>query len=120
MKLIIAGSRSLDTETTYLIEKALCILPDQGISEVVSGNARGIDQLGAQWARFNKIPVSLFLAEWEVYGKRAGFLRNERMAKHGDALLAIWDGQSKGTKHMIDIMTKEGKPVYVYRTDENN
>ena len=119
MKVIIAGSRSLNNETTYLIDKAVPSQINQEITEVVSGNAQGIDQLGALWAKINKIPVTLFLAEWDVYGKRAGFLRNEQMAEYGDVLLAIWDGKSKGTKHMIDIMVKKGKPVYVYRTDEN-
>ena len=48
-----------------------------------------------------------------VYNPRAGFERNAYMAERIDALLAIWDGRSKGTKHMIDYCRKRGLDVTI-------
>jgi alkanesulfonate monooxygenase SsuD/methylene tetrahydromethanopterin reductase-like flavin-dependent oxidoreductase (luciferase family) len=68
---------------------------------------------GLKWAEQLGVKVARFPADWDTYGKRAGYLRNEQMAEYADALFAIWDGESKGTKHMIDIMLSKKKPVYV-------
>ena len=84
------------------------------ISEVVSGTANGIDRRGEQWAAKNNIPIKQFPAEWDVYGKSAGYLRNYVMAQYADALIAIWDGKSKGTLNMINTMANLNKPIYVY------
>ena len=101
MRTIIAGSRTLDDRLGIfaLLDRSYPFV----ISEVVSGCARGVDQIGEDWARSKGLPVRLFPANWEKYGKAAGYLRNEEMAKHASALIAIWDGESKGTKHMIDL-----------------
>jgi hypothetical protein len=84
--------------------------------EVVSGTARGIDSLGEAWAAVHNIAVKRFPAKWKELGKSAGFKRNEQMAKYGDALVAIWDGKSRGTMHMINLAKKHGLTVYVYNT----
>lgn len=84
------------------------------ISEVVSGTANGIDRRGEQWAAKNNIPIKQFPAEWDVYGKSAGYVRNYVMAQYADALIAIWDGKSKGTLNMINTMANLNKPIYVY------
>ena len=75
MKVIIAGSRTI-TETAVLDEA----LHRAGfaITEVVCGGARGVDTLGAAWATQCHIPVRLFLADWQRYGRRAGTLRNQQ------------------------------------------
>jgi len=111
MKLIIAGSRTI--EPTYQLLLSLLdhfkIIP----SEIVSGGARGVDESGEMYANLHELPCKYFLSNWEQHGKSAGFKRNLEMAKYADALLAIWDGKSKGTKHMMDIMYDYGKPVYM-------
>lgn len=115
MKVIIAGSRNLSWADT-------CIAIEQcpfNITEVVSGGARGPDTYGESFANDNAIPVVRFPADWNTLGKSAGYVRNIKMAQYADALLAVWDGKSKGTAHMIEAMKKERKPVYIYRTDEN-
>jgi hypothetical protein len=71
--------------------------------EVVSGCARGADQLGERWADERGYPVKRFPADWHKHGKRAGYLRNEEMAGYATHLVAFWDGRSRGTKHMIDL-----------------
>jgi hypothetical protein len=83
------------------------------ITEVVSGTARGADRTGEQWASENNVPVKRFPADWDKHGKRAGYLRNADMAEYAEALVAFWDGQSRGTKHMIDLAEKAGLRVSV-------
>ena len=110
---IIAGSRGLggvyDTDLVALAAKRSGF----NIVRVLSGTARGIDNAGERWAEAQGIPVDKYPADWEGEGKGAGFRRNERMAHNGDALVAIWDGHSRGTRHMIDTMREHEKPVYV-------
>lgn len=84
-------------------------------SEVVSGCQRGADKLGEAWAARHGLPVKPFPAAWHVYGPGAGNIRNEEMAKYADALIAIWDGISQGTRDMIDRAKQRGLIVYVYR-----
>jgi hypothetical protein len=116
MKLIIAGSRALSdmellkTSFAQFSEKH----PEIHIDEIVSGTARGPDTNAILFARENNIPVKEFPADWDKYGRSAGFIRNEEMAKYADGLLALWDGKSRGTKHMIDTMKRMGKPIQVF------
>ncbi len=110
MKTIIAGSRDIDD---YDVIKTAVLNSGYVITEVVSGRAKGVDKLGERWATDNNIPVKEFPAHWNTYGKTAGFRRNNEMAKYADALIAVWDGRSKGTRHMIDTATREGLRVYV-------
>jgi hypothetical protein len=112
MKLIIAGSR---TFTDY---QRLCqvLAPDRHrIAQVITGGARGADQLGYRWAWKHQVRHQLFRADWERFGKSAGMRRNHQMAQAGDVLVACWDGQSPGTAHMIQCMEQLGKPVVVVR-----
>lgn len=117
MKVIIAGSRNIPEKLSEeLVDTILTSLfKDLNIkvTEVVSGTARGGDKIGEAWAYFNAIPVKKFPANWDKYGKRAGYLRNSEMAEYGEMLVAIWDGSSKGTKHMIDLADKKGVKVSI-------
>lgn len=105
MKIIIAGSRSF-SDKEFLFKSLDKISENIAITEVVSGTARGADKLGEEWGKSRGITVKQFPADWNYYGKRAGYVRNEEMAKYADGLVAFWDKQSKGTKHMIDLATK--------------
>jgi len=115
MRLIIAGSR------TFNDYDALCEALKQfklNPTLVISGTAKGADQLGEYWAKEHNIPIKRFPADWNRFGRKAGYIRNLNMAYNADALLAFWDGKSKGTKHMIDIAKKRGLQVYVRRFDD--
>lgn len=112
MKVIIAGSRGI-TDYDCLME-AIQLCPFIDITEIVSGNAKGVDSLGEEWALNHARPCTKFPASWVELGKSAGFVRNVQMADYADALIAIWDGQSKGTFHMIGEMVRHNKPVFVY------
>jgi hypothetical protein len=100
MRTIIAGSRTI---TDYKTIKKYLDRLDWDITVVISGMARGVDQLGEWWAIENNIPIERFPAQWKKYGRRAGYNRNLLMAQNAEALVAFWDNQSKGTKMMIDI-----------------
>lgn len=120
-KLIIAGGRDFDDYS--LLDKAVSKLDTQFdktdglrwgyIREVVSGHARGADRLGEKWADKNLVPVKQFIPDWDYYGSSAGIKRNEEMGDYADELLAFWDLQSSGTKHMIEYMKKLNKPVTI-------
>ena len=117
MKTIIAGSRSI-IEMKH-IETAI-VLSNFNITEVVCGMASGVDTLGLQWAKTQKIKVTEFPAFWAQEGKLAGIKRNVRMGNYADVLISIWDGSSKGTDHMIRWMKKIEKPIFVYKPFETN
>ncbi len=111
MKTIIAGSRSITNYQILLKALKNYKLP---ITQIVSGHAQGVDSLGERYAEENNIPLAIFEADWDKFGKRAGYLRNTQMADYANALIALWDGESKGTKHMIDIATAKGLEIYIY------
>lgn len=112
MKVIIAGSRSADDYYELL---TAITLAEFTIDEVVSGGARGADKLGERFALSSDIPIRKFIPDWNRYGKSAGFRRNIEMADYADALIALWDGNSRGTNHMIQIAQKKGLQVFVWR-----
>lgn len=109
MKTIIAGSRDFND---YKIAKEFLESFDN-ITEVISGGARGADKIGEQWAKYKQIPLKIFPAYWNMYGKSAGYRRNEQMAVYAEQLIAFWDGKSKGTMHMINIAKQRGLKVCI-------
>jgi len=123
MRLIIAGSRSIVDQAT--VDAALAAaLPGWGgtlaLDEVVSGGAPGVDQLGEAWARRHGLEVVRFPAEWKGFRNRSdGVRRNEEMvryaAQRGGVLVAIWDGVSSDTRHIIRAAERAGLGVHVHR-----
>jgi len=111
LKVIIAGGR--DFNDPKLLAKSVPV--DWKISEVVSGTAMGADRLGEYWAKEHGIPVKHFPANWDQEGRAAGPIRNRRMASYADALIAFWDGKSRGTRSMIYIAKELGLESVVVR-----
>lgn len=110
-KVIIAGSRDFD-DYDLLCEVMDKILINRTPNiEIVCGACRGADQLGAAYAKARGFGVKYFPADWDKFGKAAGFKRNCEMALHADALVAFWDGSSKGTAHMIRTAEFHGLPT---------
>lgn len=113
MKTIIAGSR-LFNDYDLLKKQVNHYRFYKGvITEIVSGCAKGADALGEQFAVENGIPLKYFPADWDTHGRAAGPIRNQQMAEYADALIAVWDGASRGTKNMIDNMNRLNKPVFI-------
>jgi hypothetical protein len=110
MKLIIAGSRTIQVSPQEIFE--LITHYKLHPTEIVSGTAGGVDRCGENFALNSYLPLKRFPAQWDLFGKSAGYKRNQEMANYADALLLIWDGQSKGSSHMKKIMEDLGKPVY--------
>jgi len=117
VRIVVAGSR--DFSNRKLAYKVLDIVKEKIDKpfEIVSGCARGADSLGEWWAKDNGINVKRFPADWNTYGKRAGYLRNKEMAEYGTHLILFWDGISKGSKHMLDLAEKNDLNVTVIRYD---
>lgn len=107
MKIIIAGSRTFKNYL-FLKEKLDIIFVNTKKEEIkiVSGTADGADKLGEKYAKENNIEIIQMPADWDKFGKKAGYIRNEEMAKIADACVVFWDGNSKGSKHMIDLANK--------------
>lgn len=117
MKTIIAGSRTIIDYN--LVVKAI---KESGftITEVVCGLAKGVDSLGEQYAIENNIPVTYFPADWEKLGRSAGPIRNEQMGDYASAVICVWDGKSRGTKHMIHYARKKNLQIYILNLQEDN
>lgn len=116
MKVIIAGSRSIDD---YGLVAECVRASGFQITQLVSGACpRGVDMLGEHWARLREIDIKRFPAPWRdkwgTFDSKAGFARNHEMSLYADALIAVWDGKSHGTENMIDCMLRRSLPVYVH------
>lgn len=119
MKVIIAGGREFND---YNKLRSYCdhLLQNQVVVEIVSGTARGADLLGEKYANERGYQITRFPANWDEYGKSAGYIRNEEMAKYGDALIAFWDGKSRGTEHMIKLAKQYNLKVKICRYGMDN
>ena len=115
MKIIIAGSRGL-TNRDNLVATAMGIFGHVP-NEVFHGASGKIDIAGNSWALYRKIHVKAFPADSQTYGKRAGPIRNETMAGRASALVAIWDGKSRGTWNMIQLADKQEIEILVITVD---
>lgn len=118
IRLLIAGSR--DFNDYELLKSEIDKLAKQFINgfEIISGCAKGADKLGEQYAEENNLPVLKYPAQWEQYGKFAGIMRNEQMAKIADMCIVFWNGKSKGTKNMIEKALHYHIPLTVVRYKE--
>lgn len=111
MRTIIAGSRDIYDSYMLIVEA----VKESGfdVTSVISGCARGVDKTAISWAADNMMAWHEYPADWKSWGKIAGLMRNEEMAKNADALIAIWDGKSRGTKDMIERAKKHNLKVFV-------
>ena len=96
--------------------KALDVCPyTSRITTVISGGCpSGADAAGEQWASSRQIPVKVYPADWQAHGRAAGPMRNRQMAANADALIAVWDGASRGTANMIQEAKLAGLSVFIY------
>ena len=106
MKLLIAGSRSIDA-----FDFAEHIPPETDL--IISGGAAGIDTAAERYADEQGIAKVIVRPRYDLYGRAAPIRRNEEMVRMADAILVIWDGKSRGTKYTADYAKKQGKPVTV-------
>ena len=100
MKVAVIGSRKL---TVTNLEK---YLPEE-TDEIVSGGAVGIDSCAREYAVKNGLRLTEFLPDYEKYGRAAPIIRNKLIAEYSDIVFAFWDGESRGTKFVVDYCKKK-------------
>ena len=113
--LIVAGGR--DFQDYSRLENVLFEFAerhgDDYTMNIVSGMARGADRLAVQFCRIHGVQLIEMPANWNHYGKSAGYRRNTDMSAISQGLIAFWDGKSRGTKHMIETAQRNGLLVQV-------
>lgn len=109
MKIAIVGSRNFNNYSFLADALNLFYIPD----EIISGGAKGADTLADNYAENNGIKFTVFKADWNKYGKSAGFIRNRSIVNAADMIIAFWDGKSRGTKDTIDKAATLKKPTFI-------
>lgn len=114
-RIIIAGGRDFQDYATMQQTMDHLLVNVREEIVIISGKARGADTLGERYAHERGYTVREFPADWKLHGKAAGYIRNEEMARNADALVAFWDGKSRGTKNMLEIAKRFQLKVRVKR-----
>ena len=133
MKLLVAGSRSLDGPAVLgIIDQAWValkrFLPELWNATVVSGGARGVDREAERWAKGRGLPFVEVPARWQEggppwvwrngrrYNPNAGFDRNTVMVDQSDAAIVVWDGRSRGALDTINKVIAKQIPAVIFVT----
>ena len=108
MKLAVVGSRNFNNYDILKskLDQIHKIVP---VTLIISGGAKGADTLSERWAAENKIETKIFYPDWDKYGKKAGYLRNDDIIFNCDVAVAFWDGKSKGTLSSINLAKMHNK-----------
>lgn len=119
---LVAGSRTI-TDYNYIKETLDYFLQNKTEITIVSGGARGVDSLAERYAKERNYGLKIFPANWDKYGKQAGYIRNDEMHKYisqfsDRGIVAFWDGKSKGTAHNFGLATKYDTPIKIVRMEE--
>ncbi len=131
MRVLVCGSRTFqDRAHLEAVLHGLCYVyygnwvfgEDDKEFIVIQGGARGADELADQWADSVRTEVLEFPADWDRYGKRAGYVRNQQMLDEGqpDLVVAFVDKplpESRGTAMMVDIARKAGIKTIVVEVE---
>lgn len=113
MRLLIVGSRGINK-----FDISPYVPKDTNL--IISGGAKGIDQIAEEYADKNKISKLVLRPEYSLYGKAAPIRRNETMINIADEIIAVWDGVSNGTKHSINYAKKKNKPMQIIIVDNTS
>ena len=112
MKIAIVGSRKILVShlENYILDG----------DEIVSGGALGVDSCAAQYAKKNGLTLTVFLPNYERYGRAAPIKRNKEIVDYADKIIAFWDGKSKGTLSVIQYAEKIKKPCEIVIVNNNS
>ena len=116
MNVAVIASRDFnDYESLSRILKALLHKHGPCVT-IISGGARGADSLAERFCDENNVDKIIFKPNklMSNYGY-ACYLRNQQIIDKCDAVIAFWDGKSRGTKHAIDLARQQNKPVKLVR-----
>lgn len=115
-RIIVCGGRDFDNRELCFkyLEKLVSMYENP---EIVSGHAKGADTFGEEYAAMHELPVKIFKPDWKKYGRAAGPIRNKEMltyaVEENPVVIAFWNGESKGTKNMIEQAKKANAKVHV-------
>ncbi len=107
MNLAIVGSRGITLDISHYLSLFA------KIDTIISGGAKGIDSCAEAYARKNNIPTQIFLPDYKRFGRSAPIVRNRDIVSASDAVLAFWDGESRGTEYTMEYAKKLNIPVFV-------
>ncbi len=110
MKLAIVGSRTI---TKIDLSKYL----PEGVTEIVSGGAKGVDTCAAQYAEEHRLKLTVFLPDYARYNRGAPLKRNEQIAEYADEALIFWDGKSRGTAQATQCFQKRNKNCRIVQAE---
>ena len=117
MNILIAGSRDFDDYDLLEVTITQWAKDNPQINQdevtIISGGARGADKLGERFAREYSLLLQIYPAQWDMYGKSAGYRRNQVMAEVSNVAFIFWDSQSKGTEHMINLCRSKNIDTHV-------
>lgn len=118
MNIIVAGSRTItdyDFVKRHLdrLTRKLDLTPYKSKVVVFSGGTKGVDWLGEWWAYERRLTYRIFNVEWSKDGEKARAIRNAKMFKEANSLVAFWDGADSDTKELIQQSKKAGLQVRV-------
>jgi uncharacterized phage-like protein YoqJ len=119
MRVAIVGSRNWSSNDTGVIRQRVLDLVADHINKendltIISGGAQGVDTIAVNAADSMGAFTKVYKADWKKYGKSAGFVRNRQIVEQAQKVIAFWDGQSKGTKHTIELALKHHKDLEVH------
>jgi len=117
MNVAIVGSRTIEVNNNTIEElrgKLAIVANGRKIDFLVSGGAKGADELAYRLAKREGIFIKVLFPDWDRYGKSAGYIRNDAIVKESDVLIALWDGESRGTQNTIDTAKKFGKEIHIF------
>ena len=117
MKIVVAGCRTYENyeEAKLFLDECLKEYKEKTTLIFLSGGCKGADRLGERYANEMNYEIVKYPALWQKYGKGAGVIRNQEMAKDCDLVIVFWDGKSRGTASMIALAEKHNKPVMIKR-----
>lgn len=112
-RVVVAGGRKFNNYSLLKRKLDLALTNIKVPIAIVCGGAKGADELGRRYAIERGYQVLMFPADWDKYGKSAGYKRNKQMAMNSEATMAFWDGVSKGTEHMINLTKQHNNKLKV-------
>jgi hypothetical protein len=108
MKVAVIGGRKFDD-----YERLKKVLNQFNITRIISGGANGADKLSERYATEKNIQTEIYLPDWDLFGKKAGFLRNTTIIENSEVVVAFWDGKSRGTRDSIGKANKLKKDTFI-------
>jgi hypothetical protein len=112
MYVAIIGSRTF-TDYQLLKDKCLRVLSRSKNVTIISGGAKGADSLAERFAAEFKLPIIVVKADWQTHGRSAGMIRNNQLLSFATHAIAFWNGESKGTSHMITNAINQKKEIRI-------